>query len=147
MAVWRRAVKPMFDRNKWKILRGDQVMITTGKDSGQTGTVTKVIRDRKFPRVIVEGLNLVGLIARASLSHTSLHHHCCLCMGMKMIKNKIIFVSFDVEQTSYQKNSRQSRWYGQCGVTHFLLKRKSDRSSDKITRESNLEILRRWNQS
>jgi len=59
MAVWRRAVKPMFARNKWRILRGDQVMITSGKDSGQIGTVTKVIRDERFPRVVVEGLNLV----------------------------------------------------------------------------------------
>ena len=49
----------MFDRNKWKILRGDTVIITTGKDAGETGTVTKVIRDDTFPRVVVEGLNLV----------------------------------------------------------------------------------------
>lgn len=60
MAGWRRAIKPMFDRQKWKILRGDQVMIRSGKDAGQIGTVTKVIRDEKFPRVIIEGLNLVG---------------------------------------------------------------------------------------
>lgn len=33
-------------------------MICTGKDAGETGTVTKVIRDDAFPRVIVEGLNL-----------------------------------------------------------------------------------------
>lgn len=59
MAVWRRAIKPMFARNKWRILRGDQVMIISGKDNGQIGTVTKVIRDERFPRVIVEGLNLV----------------------------------------------------------------------------------------
>lgn len=51
----------MFDRNKWKILRGDTVMIRSGKDAGETGTVTKVIRDGVFPRVIVEGLNLVCL--------------------------------------------------------------------------------------
>lgn len=30
-----------------------------GKDAGQVGTVTKVIRDVRFPRVLVEGLNLV----------------------------------------------------------------------------------------
>ena len=51
----------MFDRNKWKILRGDTVMIRSGKDAGEMGTVTKVIRDDTFPRVIVEGLNLVCL--------------------------------------------------------------------------------------
>jgi large subunit ribosomal protein L24 len=61
MAVWRRAIKPMFARNKWRILRGDQVMIISGKDNGQIGTVTKVIRDERFPRVIVEGLNLVRI--------------------------------------------------------------------------------------
>ncbi|GAB4820479.1 hypothetical protein N2152v2_007525 [Parachlorella kessleri] len=33
-------------------------MITSGKDKGQVGTVLKVIRDTKFPRVLVEGLNL-----------------------------------------------------------------------------------------
>lgn len=59
MAIWRRAVKPMFERSKWKILRGDQVMVRTGKDAGEIGTVTKVIRDEKFPRVLVDGLNLV----------------------------------------------------------------------------------------
>eukprot|EP00889_Picochlorum_renovo_P008741 jgi/Picre1/35771/NNA_003231.t1 len=58
MAGWRRAIKPMFDKQKWKILRGDQVMIRSGKDAGQIGTVTKVIRDEKFPRVLIEGLNL-----------------------------------------------------------------------------------------
>lgn len=49
----------MFDRSKWKILRGDTVVIRAGKDAGETGTVTKVIRDDKCPRVVVEGLNLV----------------------------------------------------------------------------------------
>lgn len=48
----------MFQRNKWKILRGDKVQISSGKDKGQVGTVLKVIRDSKFPRVVVEGLNL-----------------------------------------------------------------------------------------
>lgn len=66
MAGWRRAIKPMFDRQKWKILRGDQVMIRSGKDAGQIGTVTKVIRDEKFPRVIIEGLNLVRCIILVS---------------------------------------------------------------------------------
>lgn len=66
MAGWRRAIKPMFDRQKWKILRGDQVMIRSGKDAGQIGTVTKVIRDEKFPRVLIEGLNLVRCITLVS---------------------------------------------------------------------------------
>ena len=88
MAVWRKALPKQFPRGKWKILRGDQVMILAGKDRGvriyhvdnlhrrppstsltarslrlrnatqETGTVTKVIRDETFPRVIVENLNL-----------------------------------------------------------------------------------------
>ncbi len=36
-----------------------QVMVMAGKDRGQVGTVVKVIRDPRFPRVVVEGLNLV----------------------------------------------------------------------------------------
>jgi ribosomal protein L24 len=36
-------------------------MIRVGKDAGEIGTVTKVIRDEKFPRVLVDGLNLVCL--------------------------------------------------------------------------------------
>ena len=34
-----------------------------GKDKGQVGTVMKVIRDERQPRVIVEGLNLVRAAA------------------------------------------------------------------------------------
>jgi len=58
MAVWRKALPSQFPRNKWKILRGDQVVILAGKDRGESGTVTKVIRSPTFPRVIVESLNL-----------------------------------------------------------------------------------------
>lgn len=52
-------VKPMFERDKWRILRGDKVKIITGKDRGEVGIVSKVIRNVRFPRVIVEGRNLV----------------------------------------------------------------------------------------
>lgn len=48
----------MFKRSKWNIVRGDTVKILAGKDKGQVGTITKVIRDVRIPRVIVEGLNL-----------------------------------------------------------------------------------------
>jgi hypothetical protein len=61
MTVLRKVFKPMFERGKWSILRGDKVMVTAGKDKGQVGIVLKVIRDDKFPRVVVEGLNLVRL--------------------------------------------------------------------------------------
>ncbi|KAK8958238.1 hypothetical protein KSP40_PGU019707 [Platanthera guangdongensis] len=42
---------------KWKILRGDNVMIIRGKDKGETGAIKRVIRSQN--RVIVEGQNLV----------------------------------------------------------------------------------------
>lgn len=60
MGVLKKAIKPQFLRGKWKILRGDTVHITVGKDKGQLGTVSKVIRDDRMPRVIVEGRNLVS---------------------------------------------------------------------------------------
>ncbi|KAE8009753.1 hypothetical protein FH972_006171 [Carpinus fangiana] len=41
----------------WKILRGDNVMITRGKDKGEMGVIKRVIRSQN--RVIVEGKNLV----------------------------------------------------------------------------------------
>ena len=52
-------IKPMFERAKWKVLRGDTVAVTAGRDAGATGTVLKVIRDEKRPAVLVEGCNLV----------------------------------------------------------------------------------------
>jgi ribosomal protein L24 len=65
MGVNKRAIKAMFPKDKWKIMRGDKVVITAGKDKGQTGIVSKVIRDEKIPKVIVEGRNLVS----TSLKH------------------------------------------------------------------------------
>ena len=47
-------------------------MVMAGKDAGQVGTVTKVIRDVRFPRVLVEGLNLV----RACMGRACA---CCCC--------------------------------------------------------------------
>eukprot|EP00271_Cylindrocystis_brebissonii_P015666 TRINITY_DN38625_c0_g1_i1.p1 TRINITY_DN38625_c0_g1~~TRINITY_DN38625_c0_g1_i1.p1 ORF type:complete len:191 (-),score=33.24 TRINITY_DN38625_c0_g1_i1:784-1356(-) len=41
----------------WKILRGDRVMVMAGKDKGQTGLVSRVLRDKNA--VVVEGLNLL----------------------------------------------------------------------------------------
>ncbi len=49
----------MFESGRWKIVRGDTVMIMAGKDKGQTGTVLQVIRDKARPKVKVEGRNLV----------------------------------------------------------------------------------------
>lgn len=59
MGVIKKAIKPMFKRGKWNIVRGDSVKVLAGKDKGQVGTVTKVIRDTRIPRVLVDGLNLV----------------------------------------------------------------------------------------
>eukprot|EP01091_Cochliopodium_minus_P016522 TRINITY_DN6224_c0_g1_i1.p1 TRINITY_DN6224_c0_g1~~TRINITY_DN6224_c0_g1_i1.p1 ORF type:complete len:209 (-),score=71.79 TRINITY_DN6224_c0_g1_i1:71-697(-) len=42
---------------KWKIIRGDFVIVTTGKDRGKKGTVKRCIRG--LNRVVVEGVNLV----------------------------------------------------------------------------------------
>ncbi|KAK9862108.1 hypothetical protein WJX84_006872 [Apatococcus fuscideae] len=58
MGIPKRTIRPMFKKDKWKILRGDTVMITAGKDRGRTGTVARVIRDDRKPLVVVEGLNL-----------------------------------------------------------------------------------------
>ncbi|KAM7462826.1 hypothetical protein LguiA_030947 [Lonicera macranthoides] len=51
---WKAAQKLI---QNWKILRGDNVIITRGKDRGETGLIKRVIRSQN--RVIVEGKNLV----------------------------------------------------------------------------------------
>lgn len=42
---------------KFKIRKGDTVMVRTGRDKGRTGTVLKVIKDEA--RVVVRGVNVV----------------------------------------------------------------------------------------
>ena len=54
-----KAIRPMFQRGRWKIVRGDHVQITAGKDRGLQGRVLAVFRDERVPRVVVEGRNLV----------------------------------------------------------------------------------------
>ncbi len=49
----------MFESNTWKIVKGDKVQITAGRDKGRIGTVKEVLRDRQWPRVVVEGANMV----------------------------------------------------------------------------------------
>ncbi|XP_026450646.1 uncharacterized protein LOC113350737 [Papaver somniferum] len=51
---WKAAQKLV---QKWKVLRGDNVIIIRGKDKGETGVVKRVVRTQN--RVIVEGKNLV----------------------------------------------------------------------------------------
>jgi len=41
---------------KFKIKKGDKVIVITGKDKGQTGEVLRVLR--KDERVLVEGINV-----------------------------------------------------------------------------------------
>jgi ribosomal protein L24 len=40
-----------------------------GKDKGKTGEVLRVIRDERFPRVFVSGLNMVRLLLSMSQCH------------------------------------------------------------------------------
>ncbi len=42
---------------KFKIKKGDRVVVTTGRDKGKTGEVLRV--DRKDDRVLVQGVNVV----------------------------------------------------------------------------------------
>ena len=42
---------------KFKIKKGDQVVVTTGRDKGKKGEVLRVDRDRR--RVLVSGVNMV----------------------------------------------------------------------------------------
>jgi len=49
---------------KFKIKKGDKVIVITGKDKGQTGEVLRVLR--KDERVLVQGLNMVKRHQRPS---------------------------------------------------------------------------------
>jgi large subunit ribosomal protein L24 len=49
---------------KFKIKKGDRVMVITGRDKGKTGEVLRVIRDEN--RVLVQGVNLVKRHERQS---------------------------------------------------------------------------------
>lgn len=42
---------------RWRIKKGDNVKVITGKDKGKTGEIIEVIRDRR--RVVVKGVNMV----------------------------------------------------------------------------------------
>ncbi|MEX0760064.1 MAG: 50S ribosomal protein L24 [Tistlia sp.] len=49
---------------KFKIRKGDRVVVTTGKDRGKAGDVLRVLR--KDERVLVQGVNLVKKHQRQS---------------------------------------------------------------------------------
>lgn len=50
--------RPAEDPQRWNIVRGDNVQVIQGPQSGQKGKVLTVIRDKC--RVIVEGVNMVS---------------------------------------------------------------------------------------
>jgi len=49
--------KPIVNFKKWKILRGDEVIVIAGKDKGKRGVVRSVKRTKN--KVIVDGVNYV----------------------------------------------------------------------------------------
>ncbi|MGC6484163.1 MAG: 50S ribosomal protein L24 [Candidatus Puniceispirillales bacterium] len=49
---------------KFKIKKGDKVVVTTGRDKGKSGEVIEVIRAEN--RVLVQGVNMVTKHVRAS---------------------------------------------------------------------------------
>lgn len=51
---------------KFRIRRGDEVVVRTGRDRGQTGEVLRVDRDRA--RVVVRGVNVARRHTRPSAS-------------------------------------------------------------------------------
>ena len=55
---------------KVKIKRGDNVLVTTGKNKGSKGEVLEVIKkEGKDPRVIVAGINIVKKHTKPSASN------------------------------------------------------------------------------
>ena len=88
----------MFPRNKWKILRGDTVVITKGKDAGQTGVISKVHRDSKKPGVTVKGMNLVRKCNAVTAAQTATN------VAKHMICNGSHAVC--AEQKAYQAHNR-----------------------------------------
>ncbi|MCR9257363.1 MAG: 50S ribosomal protein L24 [Alphaproteobacteria bacterium] len=50
--------------DKFKLKSGDKVVVTTGRDKGKTGEITKVLR--KENRVVVQGVNMVKRHQRQS---------------------------------------------------------------------------------
>jgi large subunit ribosomal protein L24 len=54
--------------NKFKIRKGDNVIVTAGKDSGKTGEVLRV--DTNTSRVLVRGINIVKRHTKPSQTTT-----------------------------------------------------------------------------
>lgn len=47
-----------------KIIRGDEVIVISGKDKGKKGTISKVVQDGR--KVIIEGINVVRKHTKAN---------------------------------------------------------------------------------
>jgi len=58
-----KTIKTMFERNRWRIVEGDEVVIRGTKFSGQIGKVLAVLKDPRVPQVVVEGINLVSALS------------------------------------------------------------------------------------
>ena len=54
--------------NKFKIKKGDNVIVVTGKDKGKTGEVMSIMRDAN--RVLVRGVNIVKRHTKQSQTAT-----------------------------------------------------------------------------
>ena len=55
-----RSIPEGFIRNRWRIVEGDEVVVRGTRFAGQIGKVLAVIRDKRVPQVVVEGVNLVS---------------------------------------------------------------------------------------
>ena len=47
--------KPIQNFNKWKIVTGDEIVVTAGKDKGKRGVVRTILRNKN--KLIVDGVN------------------------------------------------------------------------------------------
>jgi ribosomal protein L24 len=52
----------MFQTNRWRIFPGDLVYVNHGPHREQSGKVLQVLKDRRVPQVLVEGVNLVRVL-------------------------------------------------------------------------------------
>jgi len=53
---------------KFKIKRGDKVVVITGRDKGKSGEVLRVLRDEE--RVLVQGVNMIKRHTRQAAGQT-----------------------------------------------------------------------------
>ncbi len=53
--------------NKWRVKKGDTVVVTAGKDKGKLGEITEVQRDND--KVVVKGVNMVKRHLKPSMTN------------------------------------------------------------------------------